>query len=261
VRELVSAAASSKEALTSTAATIERGLAAQAAGGRAEAERIAQAIETSASSSAAASRAEAERVARAIETSASSSADAARAAVAELVAATQAALGRAVSATAEQARLLHATMADDLARLAAQVNGNAEAQSTSALAAATALQQVSAAVLARLGEIGGGVSERLDGAAAALASAATDVREALGTLSPAQGRLTSELEALMREVALLAARTDGQEAPEAILDELSRLAEDVEKLVAVVASSSSLSPAVPPPQDTDEPSAVEEGDA
>ena len=177
------------------------------------------------------------------------------------MAATQAELGRAVSATAEQARLLHATMADDLARLAAQVNGNAEAQSTSALAAATALQQVSAAVLARLGEIGGGVSERLDGAAAALASAATDVREALGTLSPALGRLTSELEALMREVALLAARTDGQEAPEAILDELSRLAEDVEKLVAVVASSSSLSPAVPPPQDTDEPSAVEEGDA
>jgi len=113
-------------------------------------------------------------------------------------------------------------------------------------------------VLTRLGELGGGVSQRLDDAAAALATAAGDVREALGTLSPTLGRLTGELEAMMREVALLAARTAGQEAPEAILDELSRLAEDVEKQVAAVASSAL---SVAPAAEGERSPAVEEGDA
>ena len=45
--------------------------------------------------------------------------------------------------------------------------------------------------------------------------------------------LAPQLGALATEVALLAARADSPEQPNAILDELVRLGEDVERLVAL----------------------------
>ncbi|HVV53490.1 MAG TPA: hypothetical protein VHO06_27785, partial [Polyangia bacterium] len=76
------------------------------------------------------------------------------------------------------------------------------------------------------------LSARLEGASQALASAAADLRGAVGTLSPTLAELAPQLGGLTAEIALLAARADSAEQPNAVLDELVRLSEDVERLLA-----------------------------
>jgi hypothetical protein len=76
------------------------------------------------------------------------------------------------------------------------------------------------------------MSAQLEGASNVLATAAGELRGAVGALSPALGQLAPQLGALTAEVALLAARADSPELPNAVLDELVRLAEDVERLIA-----------------------------
>jgi hypothetical protein len=63
-------------------------------------------------------------------------------------------------------------------------------------------------------------------------------------LAPALSDLAPQMNALATEVALLATRADTPEQPNAVLDELVRLGEDVERLVA--ASQSAASVAAPP---------------
>jgi hypothetical protein len=51
-------------------------------------------------------------------------------------------------------------------------------------------------------------------------------------LSPTRAELAPQLGGLSAEIALLAARADSPELPNAVLDELVRLSEDVERLLA-----------------------------
>jgi hypothetical protein len=88
------------------------------------------------------------------------------------------------------------------------------------------------AAVAALGELRGSLSGQLEGASQALANAAAELRGAVGTLSPTLADLAPQLGSLTAEIALLAARADSPEQPNAVLDELVRLSEDVERLLA-----------------------------
>jgi hypothetical protein len=88
------------------------------------------------------------------------------------------------------------------------------------------------AAVSSLGDLRGSLGAQLGEVSQALAGAAAELRGAVGTLSPALAELAPQLGALTTEVALLAARADSPEAPNAVLDELVRLTEDVERLLA-----------------------------
>jgi hypothetical protein len=107
-----------------------------------------------------------------------------------------------------------------------------------ALAAATAntseaFTDATAGAVAALGELRGSLGAQLEGASQALTTAAGELHGTVKTLSPALAELVPQLGALGAEVALLAARAENPEQPNAVLDELVRLGEDVERLITL----------------------------
>ncbi len=92
------------------------------------------------------------------------------------------------------------------------------------------------AAVASVGELRGSLSAQLESASRALATAATELTGAVGALSPALGELAPQLGALATEVALLASRAESSDQSNAVLDELVRLSEDVERLLAASGS-------------------------
>ncbi len=175
-------------------------------------------------------------------------------------------LAQAIGATTEHARATQAEIAalvtraaagleEAVAALVAATARTSEAfaattgQTSAALVAATATTSESftgatATAIAALGELRGSVGAHLEGATQALTTAASELRGTAEALSPALAQLAPQLGALATEVALLAARADSPEQPNAILDELVRLGEDVERLVALT------EPAVAAPQES-----------
>ncbi len=103
--------------------------------------------------------------------------------------------------------------------------------STTERALATVSSSTQAAV-ASVGELRGSLSAQLEAASRALATAATELSGAVGALSPALGELAPQLGGLATEVALLASRAESSDQSNAVLDELVRLSEDVERLLA-----------------------------
>jgi hypothetical protein len=91
----------------------------------------------------------------------------------------------------------------------------------------------------------------LGGAASALAAAARDLRSGAETFAPRIASLSTELGALAREVALLAARDPEGDLSAAVLGELERLGAGVERLDELVRL------AQPRPAAPDEPPALE----
>ena len=96
-----------------------------------------------------------------------------------------------------------------------------------------AFTEATAGAVAALAEVRGSLGAQLEGASQALTTAAGDLHGAVKTLSPALTALVPQLGALSAEVALLAARAESPEQPNAVLDELVRLGEDVERLVTL----------------------------
>jgi hypothetical protein len=153
-------------------------------------------------------------------------------------------LARAIGATTEHARAMQAEIAalvtrasaaldEAVAALAVTTTRTAESLSATTATTAEAFTGATASAVAALAELRGSVGAHLEGASGALTTAATELRGTVEALSPALAQLAPQLGALATEVALLAARADSPEEPNAILDELVRLGEDVERLVAL----------------------------
>jgi hypothetical protein len=94
-----------------------------------------------------------------------------------------------------------------------------------------------------------GVGGELGAAAQSITAASTELRGTAAELSPALAALAPQLAALAREVALLAARAENPEPMNAVLDELIRLGEDVERLATLAQPDPS--PAAPVEIDRD----------
>jgi hypothetical protein len=75
-----------------------------------------------------------------------------------------------------------------------------------------------------------GGAAALDGSAAKLAAAAHDLQTGADAFAPRIAALTTELNALAREVALLAARDPDSELGAVVLSELERLGAGVDRL-------------------------------
>ena len=84
-----------------------------------------------------------------------------------------------------------------------------------------------------LSDLRAGVGGELGAAAQSLNAASGELRGTAAELSPVLAALAPQLAALAREVALLAARAENPEPMNAVLDELIRLGEDVERLVTL----------------------------
>ena len=84
-----------------------------------------------------------------------------------------------------------------------------------------------------LADLRAGVGGELGAAAQSLTAASGELRGTAAELSPVLAALAPQLAALAREVALLAARAEDPEPMNAVLDELIRLGEDVERLAAL----------------------------
>ena len=191
-RELRDAATTSRDTMTTAATTAREAVATAASAAR-----------DTMTTAATASR-------EAVATAAS----AAREAVALAATAAGETFAAAAAAAHEEVATAHATLASTTAQ-------TSESIATSTQAAITSL-----------GELRGSLSAQLEGTSQALATAAAELRGAVGTLSPALAELAPQLGALTAEVALLAARADSPELPNAVLNELVRLTEDVERLLA-----------------------------
>jgi hypothetical protein len=219
--ELRAAATTSREALASTTAS------------------LAKTVQESSASA----RQDVERVARAVEAASAASNEALRAQLASTAESTRLQLEQAIGAATEQARRTQAESAELAARAAAGLDAATTRAAGGLDAAAAALGAVTAraaesfteatsTAVGALAEVRSGLGASLGEASAALAKAAGDLDGAVRALSPALGELTPQLGALASEVALLAARADLPEQPNAVLDELVRLGEDIERLVA-----------------------------
>jgi hypothetical protein len=147
-----------------------------------------------------------------------------------------------------------------VAALAGTTARTADSFTTATTAAATELAEATArtsesftaattAAVTALAGLRTSEGERLEETARALTSAAADLRATVETLAPPLAQLTPQLGALATEVALLAARADSPEQSNAVLDELVRLGEDVERLVTAgqtFAAAGTPAPAVAP---------------
>ena len=96
-----------------------------------------------------------------------------------------------------------------------------------------AFTEATGTAVGALAELRAGVGGELGAAAQSLAAATGELRGTAAEISPALASLAPQLAALAREVALLAARTDEPEPANAVLDELVRLGEDVERLLVL----------------------------
>ncbi len=131
-------------------------------------------------------------------------------------------LARAAAALGEAVASLTASSEGAIAALAATAE-----RSTAAFTAAVGT------AVGGLSDLRTGVGGELGAAAQSITTASTELRGTATELSPLLAALAPQLGALAREVALLAARADNPEPMNAVLDELIRLGEDVERLVAV----------------------------
>jgi len=149
--------------------------------------------------------------------------------------------------SARSSEAFTATTAAAIEALAQAGNKSAEAFTTAAATtvetlalsghrSSEAFTSSTAAAVQALGEVRSTLGGELARSSTALATAAQSLHGSLEALAPQLGSLASELApqlaALTAEVALLAARAENPEEPNAILDELVRLGEDVERLVA-----------------------------
>lgn len=202
--ELRGAAASSQETTKATTAAAREAIEVAAASSRAAMTSAAETIAATVRESDARAREDAARVVRAVE---------------EAMAGAVTGLAAATTRTSEA--LTEAT--------AGAVAGLADATTRTS----EAFTEAAAGAVAALAEVRGSLGAQLEGASQALTTAAGDLHGAVKMLSPALTALVPQLGALSAEVALLAARAESPEQPNAVLDELVRLGEDVERLVTL----------------------------
>ena len=224
--ELRGAAASSQETTKATTAAAREAIEVAAASSRAAMTSAAETIAATVRESDARAREDAARVVRAVE-------EAMAGAVTGLAAATT----RTSEALTEATAGAVAGLADATTRTS-EAFTEAAAGAVAGLTAATsqtseAFTEATAGAVAALAEVRGSLGAQLEGASQALTTAAGDLHGAVKTLSPALTALVPQLGALSAEVALLAARAESPEQPNAVLDELVRLGEDVERLVTL----------------------------
>jgi hypothetical protein len=224
--ELRGAAASSQETTKATTAAAREAIEVAAASSRAAMTSAAETIAATVRESDARAREDAARVVRAVE-------EAMAGAVTGLAAATT----RTSEALTEATAGAVAGLTDATTRTS-EAFTEAAAGAVAGLTAATsqtseAFTEATAGAVAALAEVRGSLGAQLEGASQALTTAAGDLHGAVKTLSPALTALVPQLGALSAEVALLAARAESPEQPNAVLDELVRLGEDVERLVTL----------------------------
>jgi len=216
------AATASREAMAAAATASHEAMTAAATASREVMTAAATAARDSVAQSAATSR---ETLAEAVATS--------RETVAETAAAARDAMAGAATASREAFETAATAAREETAAALATLT----ATTTRALESTAASTE---AAVASLGELRGSLSAQLEGASQALATAAAELRGAVDALLPTLAELGPQLGGLTAEIALLAARADSPEQPNAVLDELVRLSEDVERLLA------SSQPATPP---------------
>lgn len=211
-------AASTREAMTGLATSTREAMTGLAAATRETMAGAAAAVTGAASSSAAALREDGERA----------RADGA-ASAATLLAEARRQQGEAAEGLTRAA----AALGEAAASMAASAEGAVAAMAASAERSSTAFTEATTAAVSGLADVRAGVGGELGEAARALAAATDELRGTATDLSPALAALAPQLEAMAREVALLAARAEEPEPANAVLDELVRLGEDVERLVAL----------------------------
>ena len=215
---LTDAATATREALTGAATATREALTGAATATREAMSGAGTALTATAAASAAALREDGERTR-----------EAGAASVAKLLAETRhqqdevaAGLARAATALGEVAASLTASSEGAITALAATAE-----RSTAAFTAAVGT------AVSGLSDLRAGVGGELGAAAQSLNAASGELRGTAAELSPLLAALAPQLAALAREVALLAARAENPEPVNAVLDELIRLGEDVERLVAL----------------------------
>jgi hypothetical protein len=215
---MTGAASATSEAMTGAGAAMRAALADAATATREAMSEAGAALTATAAASAAALREDGDRTR-----------EAGAASVATLLAETRhqqdeaaAGLARAATALGEAAASLTASSEGAVTALAATAE-----RSTAAFTAAVGT------AVSGLSDLRAGVGGELGAAAQSITAASTELRGTAAELSPALAALTPQLAALAREVALLAARAENPEPMNAVLDELVRLGEDVERLAAL----------------------------
>jgi hypothetical protein len=148
-------------------------------------------------------------------------------------------LARAAAALGEAAASIATGAEGAVAAMSASAERSSAAFTEAASTAVSGFSEAASAAVSGLAEVRAGVGGELGSAAQALAAATGELRGTAAEISPALAALAPQLEAMAREVALLAARADDPEPANAVLDELVRLGEDVERLVALAQPSAS----------------------
>jgi hypothetical protein len=220
------AAAASREAMTSAAETIATTVRESDARAREDASRVVRAVEEAMAGAvnglAAATTRTSEALTEATASAVLGLADATTRTSKAFTEATAGAVVGVTDATTRTAEAFTAATAGAVAGLTAATTRTAEA-----------FTDATAGAVAALGELRGSLGAQLEGASQALTTAASDLHGTVKSLSPALAELAPQLGALGAEVALLAARAESPEQPNAVLDELVRLGEDVERLVTL----------------------------
>ncbi|MFL5307208.1 MAG: hypothetical protein ACJ8F1_18475 [Polyangia bacterium] len=224
-QELRGAAITSRDAMTQAATASREAMTGAAAMSRDAMTDAAAASRDALTAAAAASREAVDEATTALRETVGEATTASR----ELVAAAATASREAVTAAAAASREAFESAA--LATRAEMATAVGALTSTTAQTLESTAASTQAAV-ASLGELRGSLSAQLQEASQTLATAAAELRAAVGALSPTLSELVPQLGGLTAELALLAARAENPEQPNAVLDELVRLSEDVERLLA-----------------------------
>lgn len=163
-------------------------------------------------------------------------------AVEALVAASTTSTKALVAASTASTEALVAASARSAEALALVGARSSEAFTEASTRSSEAFTNSTTAAVEALGKLRTTLNAELESSSTALATAATSLQGSVQALSPALVELAPQLGALAAEVALLAARADSPEQANAVLDELVRLGEDVERLVASSPSAAPVSP-------------------
>jgi hypothetical protein len=223
--ELRDAAATSRDTMTAAATEAHAAIATAAKASQEAVELVATTSREVLGSTAKVSRESVELAAAASREVLGSAAEATREAVELAATASREAVELAATASREAFTTAAAATRTEMAAAIATLTSTT-ARTSESIATSTE------AAVASLGELRGSLSAQLEGASQALASAAAELRGTVDALSPTLADLAPQLGALATEIALLAARADSPEQPNAVLDELVRLGEDVERLLA-----------------------------
>jgi hypothetical protein len=235
--ELRAAATRSHEAMTAAAATAREAMTSAASAGREAMTTAATAGQKSMTAAATAGQESMTAAATAGQEMLAAAAKDTRAAIESAGASSREALEAAAGSTREAATATWREAAEVLTRATTAVEGVAAALAEVAERTSGAFTSSTTAAVSALADVSGGMKADLEDAARALTTAATEVHAAADALAPTLTELGPQLGALASEVALLAAREDSPEQANAVLDELVRLGEDVERLVATTQSA------------------------